>query len=163
MCALDQSTTLVTNPKYVVVAVEHDRATFEVDVEGTEPLNMQWYHGDTMLEESSNILTIDAISTKDAGPYSCAISNAYGEVRTPKVDLGVYGPAAVAAGECVTCKETHARLWTLDCDCGLFGVCASCTQEFAHGQSRCPRCAGETCGVMNTGEAHAEAVEVSSM
>ena len=163
MCALDQSTTLVTNPKYVVVAVEHDRATFEVDVEGTEPLNMQWYHGDTMLEESSNILTIDAISTKDAGPYSCAISNAYGEVRTPKVDLGVYGPAAVAAGECVTCKETHARLWTLDCDCGLFGVCASCTQEFAHGQSRCPRCAGETCGVMNTGEAHAEAIEVSSM
>lgn len=164
ICARDQSATLVTNPKYAVVAVEHDRATFEVDVEGTEPLTMQWYHGDTLLAESSNSLTIDAISSKDSGPYSCAILNAYGEVRTPQVDLGVYSPAAVAAGECVTCKETHARLWTLDCDCGLFGVCASCTQEFAHGQSRCPRCAGETSGMMHAGEGHnAEAVEVSSM
>ena len=50
----------MTNPKYAVVAVEHDHATFEVDVEGTEPLTMQWYHGDTLLAESSNSLTIDA-------------------------------------------------------------------------------------------------------
>jgi hypothetical protein len=164
--ALDQIATVVANPKYAVVAVEDDLATFEVAVQGSEPLNLQWYHGDTLIPEATNTrtFTITSVSSKDAGSYSCTISNSYGEVRTPQIDLGVYGPAAVAAGECVTCKDNHARLWTLDCDCGLFGVCACCTQEFMHGSSRCPRCAGEASGVKNTGETHtADAASVEVM
>ena len=147
--SMDEITTVVTNPKYSVVAVEEDLATFTVTVQGSEPLVFQWYHGHALLPETTNSLTIDSVDSKDSGSYFCRISNANGEVRTPQVELGVYGPTAVAAGECVTCKD-DGRLWTLDCDCGLFGVCAKCAQEFAHGISRCPRCAGEASGVKNT-------------
>ena len=145
--ALDEMETVVTNPKYSVVAVQDDRASFKVTVRGAAPISLQWYRGSVALPETSSTLTIGSTSSKSAASYSCRISNEFGEVQTPGLQLDVHGQEAVSVGECVTCK-THARLWTLDCNCQLFGVCANCTQGFACGQSRCPRCAGEAYGVV---------------
>ena len=60
-------------------AVEGSNVTFSVTALGTQPLSYQWkFYGTNLDGATDSFLTLAAVTTNDAGPYSVLVSNAFG-------------------------------------------------------------------------------------
>jgi endonuclease/exonuclease/phosphatase family metal-dependent hydrolase len=70
---------------------EGSNATFSVTAVGTLPLSYQWMlYGTNLDGATDSSLTLTAVSTNDAGPYSVAITNLLGSTNSDVADLTVY-------------------------------------------------------------------------
>jgi pectate disaccharide-lyase len=71
---------------------EGDNATFTVAATGTPPLGYQWYFNtNTALSGATNAtLTLNSVTTNDAGGYSIIVTNNYGSVTGVVATLTVY-------------------------------------------------------------------------
>jgi endonuclease/exonuclease/phosphatase family metal-dependent hydrolase len=73
-------------------AIEGSNVTFSVVATGTQPLSYQWFFYGTNLDGATNSsLTLTAVTTNAAGPYSVTITNAFGSVDSDTADLSVVG------------------------------------------------------------------------
>lgn len=71
-------------------AVWRDSATLSVSAEGAPPLSYQWFFGDDELPGETNaVLTLARVQPEDAGYYHVTVSNAFGSVTTPQMELEV--------------------------------------------------------------------------
>lgn len=77
-------TTQPQNPKVAVGGT----ATFTLSVIGTPPLSYQWRFNDSPLPGATNAtLVLSSVTADQAGPYSVAVSNAFGSVTSSNVML----------------------------------------------------------------------------
>ena len=62
--------------------------TLSVVATGPGPLSYQWYHGTSLLENAAGAsYTVTGATLADAGDYTVAVSNAYGETRSAAVTI----------------------------------------------------------------------------
>ena len=67
--------------------------TFSVSASGDPPLSFQWLKdGKQIKEQTAEILTIDSVSEKNKGVFSCRITNAAGSVESDAAQLSVTAP-----------------------------------------------------------------------
>jgi pectate disaccharide-lyase len=73
---------------------EGQTAHFSVTVTGTAPLHYQWYFNtNTPLADATNaLLTLNSVTTNDAGGYSVVVSNNYGATNSLTASLTVNPP-----------------------------------------------------------------------
>ena len=83
--ALLAAPTIAVAPTNVIV-LQGSNATFSVMVNGTQPLNYQWYFGGTNLPgATNNVYALNNVQTNNAGSYSVTITNQFGSVTTNAV------------------------------------------------------------------------------
>jgi endonuclease/exonuclease/phosphatase family metal-dependent hydrolase len=84
------------------MAVEGSNVTFTVVATGAQPLSYQWLFNGTNLDGATNFsLTLTAVTTNDAGPYSVVITNAFGSTNSDPAVLTVvpFSEPPVITGE----------------------------------------------------------------
>jgi endonuclease/exonuclease/phosphatase family metal-dependent hydrolase len=84
------------------VAIEGSNVTFSVVATGTEPMSYQWLLNGTNLDGATNSsLTLMAVTTNDAGPYSVTITNTFGSTNSDSADLTVvpYSEPPIITGQ----------------------------------------------------------------
>jgi xanthomonalisin len=71
-------------------------AVFSATVSGATPLAYQWqFNGGNLLGATSNMLTLAAVTSADAGSYTLVVTNVYGAATSSVATLTVLLPAAV--------------------------------------------------------------------
>ena len=87
-------------------------AVFSVTATGSTPLGYRWQKGGTSLSNggrisgaTSNVLTIAATTTSDAGSYSVSISNIVGSLTSSVVTLTVLVPATFTSATTATGRQ----------------------------------------------------------
>jgi uncharacterized lipoprotein YddW (UPF0748 family) len=82
-----------------------NNVTFTVAATGTAPLSYQWrWYGTNLTGATATSLTLTAVATNQAGPYTAVITNAYGAITSQVATLTVT-PAFQAGG--------LSKLWSL--------------------------------------------------
>lgn len=72
------------------MVIEGSNVTFSVAATGVQPLSYQWLFNGTNLDGATNSsLTLIAVTTNDAGPYSVTITNAVGSTNSQDAVLTV--------------------------------------------------------------------------
>ena len=72
------------------MAIEGSNVTFSVVTSGTQPLSYQWLFNGTNLDGATNSsLTLVAVTTNDAGPYTVTITNNFGFTNSDPAVLTV--------------------------------------------------------------------------
>ena len=100
--SLPATLTVVTRPTLLeapgsVVATAGDAVHFNVQADGTGPLDYQWFRNGTAIPGAlAPAYSIASVSTADAARYSVRVRNAYGEVITPEATLDVDEPVELA-------------------------------------------------------------------
>jgi endonuclease/exonuclease/phosphatase family metal-dependent hydrolase len=72
------------------MVIEGSNVTFSVTAIGAQPLSYQWmFNGTNVDSATSSSLTLVAVTTNDAGPYSVTITNAFGFTNSDVATLTV--------------------------------------------------------------------------
>ena len=81
---------IVTPPQNRSVP-EGANASFSIVASGASPLGYQWYRSPSTIlpGKTSSQLTLNSVSTNDAGSYSCTASNAYGTAPSASASLTI--------------------------------------------------------------------------
>lgn len=102
---------IITQPASVEASLGQS-AAFEVKVNGTQPLNYQWWKNKVALDQATNpILSIASVQTTDLGDYFVVIHNAFGSVTSSVVSLTVRIGDAVDAPELPWTQLPAAAAW----------------------------------------------------
>jgi pectate lyase len=82
--------TIITQPQAEITSVG-GTAIFNVKATGTSPLGYQWYHNTNVLlgGQTSSKLTLNNVTTNDAGTYSVVVTNAFGTATSTNATLTV--------------------------------------------------------------------------
>jgi hypothetical protein len=86
----------ITSPPVNVTVAQGSPASFTVSASGTAPLNFQWLDNGVAIPGAiSNVLTLSAVTTNDAGNYSVVVTNLVGNVASSSATLTVLVPPAI--------------------------------------------------------------------
>ena len=119
---------MVYTPPFIVLQPEDtivcagDSATFTVTARGNSntDLNYQWYHNDTLIDNSAyEIYRIGNSQLKDTGRYYCVISNQYGidTTQTVRLDLHPFpGNPGTPAGPDRFCPDIDSTNYSITSD-----------------------------------------------
>lgn len=106
---------ITTQPASQVVT-QNDNVTFTVVVTGSAPLSYQWQFNQTNIAAATNAsLTLNVVTTNQAGNYSVAITNALGSTNSETATLTVYPAAPAVVGFSLLDYNTHGNAvsdWT---------------------------------------------------
>jgi len=70
--------------------IEGSNVTFSVTAIGAQPLSYQWlFYGTNLDGATDSSLTLTAVTTNDAGPYSVTVTNAFGSTNSDSANLMV--------------------------------------------------------------------------
>ena len=70
--------------------------SFGVAAEGTLPLTFKWYKDGAIISGATNsVLAIPSVRTADAGKYTVAVSNSFGQATSAEASLDVRAPLAI--------------------------------------------------------------------
>ncbi len=112
---------IVLQPEDTIVCAG-DSATFTVTARGNSntDLNYQWYHNDTLIDNSAyEIYRIGNSQLKDTGNYYCVLSNQYGVDTTQIVRLDLHpfpGNPGTPAGPDRFCPDIVSTAYTITSD-----------------------------------------------
>ncbi|HLP76979.1 MAG TPA: immunoglobulin domain-containing protein, partial [Candidatus Paceibacterota bacterium] len=89
---------IAAQPTSIVISA-FSNATFAASYGGTPPLNYQWWFNGSPLADATNaILALTNVQTANAGLYSVAVSNAFGNDVSSNASLTLLGVYAWGAG-----------------------------------------------------------------
>jgi hypothetical protein len=89
---------VITNQPVSVGVIVSNNATFSVGVSGDAPLSYQWYFNATnAVGQNTNVLTLSAVTSANAGNYSVVVTNASGSVTSAVVVLTVFVPPTITS------------------------------------------------------------------
>ncbi len=106
---------ITTQPASQIVT-QNDNVTFTVVATGSAPLSYQWQFNQTDIAAATNaFLTLNDVTTNQAGNYSVTITNALGSTNSEIATLTVYPAEPVVVGFSLLDYNTHGNLigdWT---------------------------------------------------
>ena len=86
----------ITSPPAGTNVLLGNPAVFSATAGGTAPLNFQWLkNGVAISGATSNVLTLSAVTTNDAGNYSVVVTNTVGSIASSSAALAVLVPPAI--------------------------------------------------------------------
>ena len=89
----------ITSQPQNQTAIAGGSAIFSATAAGSTPLSYQWHFGSSAISGKTNAtLTLNSISTNDAGSYSVVVSNSYGTVSSGSATLTVLTSTEVGSG-----------------------------------------------------------------
>jgi hypothetical protein len=96
--AFGSLTSSITSQSSSLAALVGASADFEADIAGTGPLACQWYfNGSVPIPGAANTsLTVDNVTTNNAGRHCLVVSNAFGSAVSSQAVLSVYLSATSA-------------------------------------------------------------------
>jgi len=85
------TTPSITSQPQSQTVCQGSNVTFSVSASGTAPLSYQWKKNGTNISgATSPTLTLNNVSSSDAGSYTCVVSNSCGNVTSSSATLTVY-------------------------------------------------------------------------
>ncbi|NOS69809.1 MAG: hypothetical protein HOP33_07755 [Verrucomicrobia bacterium] len=106
---------ITTQPASQIVT-QNDNVTFTVVAAGSAPLSYQWQFNQTNVVDATNdSLTLNSVTTNQAGNYSVTITNALGSTNSEAATLTVYPAGPVVVGFSLLDYNTHGNAisdWT---------------------------------------------------
>ncbi len=109
---------IVSEPQGVTLATGNP-LSFTVVVSGTGPFSYVWRRGSTVVGTDSPTFEIPAVSTADAGSYTCTITNAQGGTATTPAVLTVNAALSIATTSLPAAKLEQNYSATLTADGGV--------------------------------------------
>jgi hypothetical protein len=110
----------ISVPPQSTAVIVGSNAVFGVTASGSEPLSYQWQKGGVNLVDggrisgsTSNVLTIAATTTGDAGDYTVSVINPVSAITTPAATLTVLVPVKITSAASASGKQGVAFSFTV--------------------------------------------------